>query len=269
MKASRTAETVARGGANGAVAAAGPTAAAAGRMAGEDRRQQILGVAMRLFSRRGFRGTTTKEIASAAGVSEAMVFRHFATKQELYAAILDHKACAGSLGDPCEIFGDAIRRKDDRGVLTGVALALMRHHEEDPEFLRLLTHAALEDHELAAMFWERTIRQMYDTLGGYLRDRQRDGALRPIDPLIVVRSFLGMVIHHSLNNTLWDKKRILINITNERAAAEFAEILLRGVAAAATTNTAATADAAPARAAKSKRAMPRAKKKKAPGGERA
>lgn len=265
MKAIRTAGTVARGGANGAAsAAAGATAA--GRMAGEDRRQQILGVAMSLFSRRGFRGTTTKEIAAAAGVSEAMVFRHFATKQELYAAILDHKACAGSLGDPCEIFGDAIRRKDDRGVLTGVALALMRHHEEDPEFLRLLTHAALEDHELAAMFWERTIRQMYDTLGGYLRDRQRDGALRPIDPMIVVRSFLGMVIHHSLNNTLWDKKRILINITNERAAAEFTEILLRGVAAATTADTAA---AAPARAAKSKRATPRAKKKKAPAGERA
>jgi len=229
-------------------------------MAGEDRRLQILGVAMSLFSRRGFRGTTTKEIAAAAGVSEAMVFRHFATKQELYAAILDHKACAGGLGDPCEIFGDAIRRKDDLGVFTQLALALMRQHDEDPEFLRLLTHAALEEHELAAMFWERTIRQMYDFLGGYVRDRQRDGAMRSVDPLIVVRSFLGMIIHHSLNNTLWDKQRSLINITNERAAAEFTEILLRGVAAAAT---------APARAVKAGRKTPPAKQKKRSSGDRA
>ena len=219
-----------------------------GRMAGEDRRQQILAVAMGLFSRRGFRGTTTKEIAAAAGVSEAMVFRHFATKQELYSAILDHKACAGGLGDPCEILGEAISRKDDRGVFTTLALALMRHHEADPEFLRLLTHAALEEHELAAMFWERTIRQMYDFLGGYVRERQRDGAMRAVDPLIVVRSFLGMIIHHSLNNTLWDKKRSLIDITNERAAAEFTEVLLRGVAA-------------PAREVKAGRAAPRAKKR--------
>ena len=66
-----------------------PRTLVGGRMAGEKRRLQILIVAVRLFSQRGFRGTTTKEIAHAAGISEAMVFRHFATKEELYAAILD------------------------------------------------------------------------------------------------------------------------------------------------------------------------------------
>jgi AcrR family transcriptional regulator len=202
-----------------------------GRMAGGERRQQILEVAMRLFSQRGFRGTTTKEIAQAAGVSEAMVFRHFATKQELYSAILDFKACSGSLGDPREFLAEALRRKDDRAVFTELARALMHHHESDQEFLRLLTHAALEEHELAAMFWERTIRQMYEFLGGYVRERQRDGAFRQIEPNVVVRAFLGTVIHHSLNNTLWDKRRTLLDISNERAAEEFTEILLRGVEA--------------------------------------
>src|SRR5213080_2118089 len=71
-------------------------------MAGDERRLQILKVAMRLFSQRGFRGTTTKEIAQAAGVSEAMVFRHFATKKELYSAILDHKACLHDDLDPSQ-----------------------------------------------------------------------------------------------------------------------------------------------------------------------
>ncbi|MBO0800867.1 MAG: helix-turn-helix transcriptional regulator, partial [Blastocatellia bacterium] len=52
----------------------------ASRMAAEDRRQQILEVAVKLFSQKGFRGTTTKEIALAAGVNEAIIFRHFATK---------------------------------------------------------------------------------------------------------------------------------------------------------------------------------------------
>ena len=77
-------------------------AATSARMAGEERRLQILAVAVSLFSQKGFRGTTTKEIATAAGVSEAMVFRHFATKQELYSAILDHKACASGRFDPAE-----------------------------------------------------------------------------------------------------------------------------------------------------------------------
>src|ERR1051326_4503164 len=74
--------------------------ASSARMAGEDRKLQILAVAVSLFSQKGFRGTTTKEIAQAAGVSEAMVFRHFATKDELYTAILDHKACLHDEMDP-------------------------------------------------------------------------------------------------------------------------------------------------------------------------
>ena len=203
-----------------------------GRMAGEARRQQILLVAMRLFSQHGFRGTTTKEIAHGAGVSEAMVFRHFATKEELYNAILDHKACTGTI-DPCNLLADAITRKDDHAVFAQLARALMQHHEQDTEFLRLLTHAALEEHQLAELFWDRVVRQMYEFLGGYIRERQRDGALRSVDPAIIVRAFLGMVIHHSLNNTLWDKQRRLLDISNERAAREFTDILLGGVTSAA------------------------------------
>src|SRR5436305_15138384 len=59
------------------------------RMSGEDRRRQLIEVAIDLFSKRGFAGTTTREIALAAGVTEAIIFRHFATKQDLYAAILE------------------------------------------------------------------------------------------------------------------------------------------------------------------------------------
>ncbi|HYE64126.1 MAG TPA: TetR/AcrR family transcriptional regulator [Pyrinomonadaceae bacterium] len=202
------------------------------RMAGEERRLQILRVAMNLFSQHGFRGTTTKEIAHAAGVSEAMVFRHFATKEELYTAILDHKACASGL-DLCEMAADAVARKDDRAVFEGLAYAALQHHEHDTEFHRLLLHSALEGHELAQMFWERNVLRIYEFLGAYIRERQRDGAFREIEPRIVIRAFIGMVIHHSLNNTLWDPSRRLLDVTNEQAAREFTEILLSGINAAA------------------------------------
>jgi len=100
----------------------------AARMAGEDRRLQLLAVAVSLFSDRGFRGTTTKEIAQAAGVSEAMVFRHFANKEELYAAILDHKACSGGAFDPEQMVAEALQQKDDRAVFEGLALGALQHH---------------------------------------------------------------------------------------------------------------------------------------------
>ena len=200
------------------------------RMAGEERRLQILAVAVSLFSNRGFRGTTTKEIAQAAGVSEAMVFRHFATKEELYAAILDHKACVGGEAfEPEKIAADAIARKDDRGVFEALALEALTHHEHDPEFQRLLLYSALEKHELADMFFDQFVRRVYQFLGGYIRERQREGALREMDPAIIVRCLIGMIMHHSLNNNLWDPKRRLLDISNETAARQFTEILLHGI----------------------------------------
>jgi len=199
------------------------------RMTGENRRLQILRVAMRLFSQRGFRGTTTKEIALAAGVSEAMVFRHFATKSELYSAILDHKACLHDEMDPTAIVAEAMARRDDRAVFEGIALHALKQHQSDPEFQRLLLHSALEEHELAQMFWEKFVRRVYRSLGAYIRQRQREGAMRDIGPNIVVRAFIGMIVHHSLNNNLWDRKRKLLRISNETAAREFTNILLGGI----------------------------------------
>jgi AcrR family transcriptional regulator len=198
-------------------------------MAGDERRLQILRVAMRLFSQRGFRGTTTKEIAQAAGVSEAMVFRHFATKEELYSAILDHKACLHDELDPLQKVADAIRRKDDRAVFEGIAREALDHHEADPEFQRLLLHSALEEHELAHMFWEKFVLRVYRSLRKYIRQRQRDGAFRDLDPLVIIRAFVGMIIHHSLNNNLWDRQRQLLKISNQAAARAFTDILLNGV----------------------------------------
>ena len=209
------------------------TRAAAGvnppRMAGDARKLQILRVAVSLFSQRGFRGTTTKEIAQAAGVSEAMVFRHFATKEELYAAILDHKACAEGPIDPEQMVADAIKNKDDQAVFEGLAVGALEHHEGDPEFQRLLLHSALEQHELAQMFFENFVRRVYEFLGDYLEQRQRDGAMIKMNPAIIVRAFVGMVMHHSLNNNLWDPQRRLLNISNQEAAKQFTEILLRGI----------------------------------------
>lgn len=198
-------------------------------MTGENRKLQILREAMSLFSQRGFRGTTTKEIAAAAGVSEAMLFKHFATKHELYSAILDHKACVHDEMDPSQIVAEAVARKDDRAVFEGLALHALDQHECDPEFQRLLLHSALEQHELAQMFWEKFVLRVYQFLGGYIRERQRDGALLDMDPKIIVRAFIGMIVHHSLNNNLWDRQHRLLRISNQKAAREFTNILLRGI----------------------------------------
>lgn len=205
-----------------------------GRMTGDERREQILQAAIHLFSQKGFRGTTTREIGRAAGVSEAMVFRHFARKSDIYDAILGNKACYEGMKFPWEedpVILDAIRQKDDFGLFYKLALNALDKHQSDVPFLRLLFYSALEEHELAERFFGEFVARIYGFLGGYIEERQRDGAFREIEPKLVVRAFLGMMIHHSLNNILWDKNRNLLDISNEEAARNFAEILLRGIRA--------------------------------------
>ncbi len=59
------------------------------RMKAEDRRRQLLEVAATLFAERGYHGTTTAELAGAAGVTEPILYRHFANKLDLFVTLID------------------------------------------------------------------------------------------------------------------------------------------------------------------------------------
>ncbi|MFN6962351.1 MAG: TetR/AcrR family transcriptional regulator [Pyrinomonadaceae bacterium] len=204
------------------------------RMKGDERREHILEAAVNLFARHGFSGTTTKEIARAAGVSEAMVFRHFETKEALYGAIIDRQVCqSGASKFPWEDDSElkkAIETGDDHTFFYRIGVRALEKHQRDVEFMRLLFFSALEEHELAERFFNEFVATVYDFIGRYIKRRQAEGAMRDVKPKVAVRAFVGMLIHHSLNNILWDKNRRLLKISNEEAARNFAEILLRGIA---------------------------------------
>ena len=80
------------------------------------------------------------------------------------------------------------------------------------------------------MFFDQFVRKVYEFLGAYIRERQQEGMFAEVDPAIIVRAFVGTVMHHSLNNNLWDPQRRLLNVSNEEAAEYFTEILFNGVA---------------------------------------
>jgi AcrR family transcriptional regulator len=201
----------------------------AGRMSAGDRRQQILDVAIRLFSQKGFRGTTTKEIALAAGVNEAIIFRHFATKKELYAAILDKKACMIEEDGRHAETEEAMQQGDDRKALESIAFHILQSHERDDAFMRLLLYSALEGHELAEMFYRTQITRYYRELADYFARRMEEGKLRRGDPMMAVRAFIGMVVYHAQMNKFYG--RDLLNISNQEAAEHFTDIFLAGMTA--------------------------------------
>lgn len=204
---------------------------ATSRMSGDERRNQILQIAISLFSQKGFKGTTTKEIAQAAGVSEAMVFRHFANKHELYSAMLDYKSCQAGIEETLTFVEEAVAKGvGDKEIFYDLALKALSYHDSDQEFLRLLLLSALEGHEFSELFISRKISPIYELLSRYIERRQKEGIFRTdINARLIVRAFIGMMVHHSMNKILWDSDQKLLKVSNEEAARAFAEILLDGI----------------------------------------
>jgi len=200
----------------------------ASRMAAEDRRQQILEVAVKLFSQKGFRGTTTKEIALAAGVNEAIIFRHFTTKSDLYAAIIDGKAGSANVKAVQNAIKEAVDSGgDDRKLFESVAFHLLEFHEHDDTAMRLLLYSALEGHELAEMIFRNHISKAQRQLADYVKRRISEGAFRRVDPGLAVRGFLGMIINHVMHKKFfkYDGNEVL-GITNRQIAERITEFFL-------------------------------------------
>ncbi len=175
------------------------------RSTSQQRQAGLIAAAASLFAAKGFNGTTTKEIAKAAGVSEALVFKHFPTKRALYGAILAEKVTVEELLGAVEEFA---RKRDDRRVFTLIARFRIRPGV-DSTFLRLLLFSALEGHELSDMFFGKHHRVFYDHLATYIETRIGEGAFRE-DPRSRRRErFLSARCHRTLwvdrSEALWWK----------------------------------------------------------------
>jgi TetR/AcrR family transcriptional regulator len=175
------------------------------RFTAEDRREQILSIATDLFARQGFNGTTTRHIAEAAEVNEALIFRHFPSKEELYWAVLERKCKAFTWQESLD---DRLSSgRSDRDVFQSIASDILERRRKDPSLGRLLLFSALENHTLSDRFFRTNFAQYYDRLADYIRQRIRAGAFRKVDPMLAARGFLGMINYHFQIQELFGGKK--------------------------------------------------------------
>ena len=197
------------------------------RMPADERRVQLLDAAVDLFSRKGFGGTTTKEIAAAAGVNEAVIFRHFATKQQLYTAILDHRLQKAGKTEWLATTKECMERGDDEGLFRAIAKIIIHAHRADPKFERLMLYSGLEGHELASMHHRQMSLPIFDMLRQYVRRRQRDGALRQCDPGLIIVAIAGMAQHYAMMTEIFGLREI--TASDDDVVETFTCIVLDGV----------------------------------------
>jgi AcrR family transcriptional regulator len=154
---------------------------AGNRLDGDERRKAIVRAAVPLFARKGFAGTTTRELAEAAGISEALLFRHFPSKQLLYREILR----LGCEGDP------ALERLAVLQPSTATLVCIVRfmvrrfllgseaeRAELDPR-LRLLAHSFLEDGDYARELFETVAERVVPLFEASLAAAVGAGDARP------------------------------------------------------------------------------------------
>ncbi len=194
------------------------------RLSSDDRRRQLLRHAIALFSKHGFSGTRTKDIAAACGVSEAILYRHFATKEDLYHAILDtHEAAAGNDEWLAEMQMKADRR-DDLGFIRCLLAQILKSFREDTGFHRLMLFAGLEGHSLPSMFHERMGSSMVEFLRNYVVLRQREGAFRKGDPDVLVMMLASPAMQYASSKYIFGNK--VFSGTDKDISLEFAKLLL-------------------------------------------
>jgi TetR/AcrR family transcriptional regulator len=199
------------------------------RLSSTDRRQQLIAHAIELFSQRGFSGTRTKDIAAACGVSEGILFRHFATKEDLYRAILEsHANEAGALEWMDEMQRCAAAR-DDAGLIHCLVTHLMRSFRENAAFHRLMLYAWLEGHSLAGMMEQQLGMPTFEFLRKYIALRQREGAFRSGDPGTLVMALFAPALQYGVNKYIFGAP--WIQSADEPASREFSRFLLAGIEA--------------------------------------
>jgi len=189
-------------------------------------RDKILESAIRLFAEKGFSGTTTREIAEKAGVNEALIFRYFSTKRDLYSAIIERKISEEpGFEYPLEAFKET---RDDWLIFRSIAIRMFDCVEKDPSFIRLLHFSALEGHELSDMFFDTYVQYQRMLLSDYIERRISEGAFKNVNPVLAARAFIGMVINYILVQEIFGEKKRR-KIKRDEVADTFVKIFLEGI----------------------------------------
>ncbi len=195
------------------------------RLTAVERRAQIVETASTLFSKKGFKGTTTREIAKAASVSEATIYKHFSTKESLYRAIIDR--CSDD-EEGCALFMKAMEGKEGRDLFVGFATYMINRYKEDPSFGRLLLFGALEERRFSDIFMKSKGMETYQFIVEHLKKLSKRGAVRKVDPELAARAFMGMVIHYAMAQEIYGFKRFF-NRPTEEVASVFVDIYMNGI----------------------------------------
>lgn len=148
-----------------------------GRLSAEERRADVLETACHIFAKAGYQGATTAEIARGSGVTEPILYRHFASKRDLYLS------CLTAAWDECRaMWEEAIAQEPDSGLwVSSMGRSYLAAKDKRGYIANLWVHAlteAVSDPEIRR-FIRRQMRDVHEFVAGVIRRGQEDGGIVP------------------------------------------------------------------------------------------
>jgi AcrR family transcriptional regulator len=185
------------------------------------RGDKILLAAGKLFARQGYHGTTTREIARLADVSENTLFRHFDHKEELFWLTL--RSYSGGLQFRRDVLEGITQCDSPEVVLPKIIEMLADTANYRPELLRLIAVAFVELHAKVNEFCQEQLSPVFSAINHYLEINIRSGKIRNLDSTILTSALIMTVLTHpEIYNLIDGNKPVYPNsLEAHRAYARF------------------------------------------------
>jgi AcrR family transcriptional regulator len=194
-----------------------------GRLEGDARRAQIVEVARRLFAEGGYQTTTTRQLARAAGVSDALMYRYFKSKDDVLRAVIDQGLAGFAvMGEAAAVGRD--RPLGERLTILGRAFLSTLDAQVDLLVLFVSEHQLLTDDARLVGFIDFAA----SGLGAELTARADAGEVRDdVDGYLFARSFMGSLVSFVILQRALGMDRVH-PVEAERYLTELVDVYLRG-----------------------------------------
>lgn len=161
------------------------------RLNNKERRAQIIDAALNVFAREGFNGAKIKKIAGEAGASEALIYRHFKTKEDLYRTALGEHLDVHSMSVDCKA---AMANRDDYGVFGAFASHVLDFYRRDSRSIRLILFSALEGSPITGAFHTIKEKTTIELLADYIKQRIKEAAFKKANAHLVSQLFIESIV---------------------------------------------------------------------------
>lgn len=190
----------------------------------QERREQILDAAMKVFGRKGFAGANVSDIAKEAAIGKGTLYLYFKSKEEIFNSLLAEHSFIPHLADH-------ISRKDEtlREMLTHIGLDYLNRRQEYLPLIRIAISELYRFPEYADKIYEQVIRAGSEMLASLFSEKIREGKLQlRKDPYLMAQAFFGMLVTYVISQELLGGKKIHV-ISVEDWVDEMVDVFLKGI----------------------------------------